>query len=178
MPFLPSLKIGLQRSTTVACLLSFQEHICVLGPSNHAEGYFEKLHPVHIGTALSKQKPTTRAKRVGRVRPLLRHESWAAVLNSVIATSLTLRWRCARTRREAAGLCHNPTTTTLVLNLSIINVPCALRPWLAIWTLRFTLVIKFLGWSEVWIYQSRIKHPLSFYRWLWNEHGDLEFIEK
>ena len=37
--------------------------------SYYTKGYFDKFHPVHKGTALSKQ-PTTGTKRVGRVRSL------------------------------------------------------------------------------------------------------------
>ena len=36
--------------------------------SYYTKGYFDKFHPVHKGTALSKQQPTTGTKRVGRVR--------------------------------------------------------------------------------------------------------------
>ena len=38
--------------------------------SYYTEGYSDKFHPVHKGTALSKQQPTTGTKRVGRVRSL------------------------------------------------------------------------------------------------------------
>ena len=47
--------------------------------SYYTKGYFDKFHPVHKGTALAKQQPTTGTKHVGRVRSL------------VIAISLTLR---------------------------------------------------------------------------------------
>ena len=44
----------------------------ILFKSNHITqiGYFEKLHLVHKGTALSKQIPTTETKRAGRVPSL------------------------------------------------------------------------------------------------------------
>ena len=32
--------------------------------SYYTKGYFDKFHPVHKGTALSKQQPTTGTKRV------------------------------------------------------------------------------------------------------------------
>uniref|UniRef100_UPI003AF92A4E hypothetical protein n=1 Tax=Thiolapillus sp. TaxID=2017437 RepID=UPI003AF92A4E len=38
--------------------------------SYYTKGYFDKFHPVHKGTALSKQQRTTGTKRVGRVRSL------------------------------------------------------------------------------------------------------------
>ena len=38
--------------------------------SYYTKGYFDKFHPVHKGTALSKQQPTTGTKHVGRVRSL------------------------------------------------------------------------------------------------------------
>ena len=38
--------------------------------SYHTKGYFEKLHPVYKGMALSKQKRTTGTKCVGRVSSL------------------------------------------------------------------------------------------------------------
>ena len=38
--------------------------------SYQTKGYFEKFPPAHKGTTLSKQKPTTGTKRVGRVRSL------------------------------------------------------------------------------------------------------------
>ena len=38
--------------------------------SYYTKGYFDKFHPVHKGTALSKQQPTTGTNRVGRVRSL------------------------------------------------------------------------------------------------------------
>ena len=38
--------------------------------SYYSKGYFDKFHPVHKGTALSKEQPTTGTKRVGRVRLL------------------------------------------------------------------------------------------------------------
>ena len=38
--------------------------------SYYTKGYFDKFHPVHKGTVLSKQRPTTGTKSVGRVRSL------------------------------------------------------------------------------------------------------------
>ena len=38
--------------------------------SYYTKGYFDKFHPVHKGTALSKQQPTTGTKRAGRARSL------------------------------------------------------------------------------------------------------------
>ena len=38
---------------------------------HHTKVYFEKLHPVHKGAALSKQKPTTGQKEIGRVHSSL-----------------------------------------------------------------------------------------------------------
>ena len=50
------------------------------------------------------------------------HESWAAVPTSVIAISLTLRWKLARTNRETAGLRHyhcHPRSNPLYFFLSV-----------------------------------------------------------
>ena len=38
--------------------------------SYYTKGYFDKFLPVHKGTALSKQQPTTGTKRAGQVRSL------------------------------------------------------------------------------------------------------------
>ena len=48
------------------------------------------------------------------------HESWTDVLTSVIAISLTLRWRLASTTRKTVGT-TTTTTTTLILTLSSIS---------------------------------------------------------
>ena len=77
----------LKRWTTAACLLSFQKHRWVFGrvKSYHTKGKIEKLHPVHKGTAPSKQKPTNRNKmRWRNTFPYFNHnENGPAVLISV-----------------------------------------------------------------------------------------------
>ena len=77
--------------------------------SYHTKGYFEKLHPVHKGMALSEQKVNNRNKMcwTSMFSYLNHHQNWAAMLTtSVIAISLTLWWRLTRKRREMVRLHH------------------------------------------------------------------------
>ena len=86
MSFLPLLSSvgGLQCQTTAVCLLLFQEHNWVIVRSYHAKGCCEKIHPVHKGTALSKQKTDSRNKiHWTRTFPYFdHHKNWAAILSS------------------------------------------------------------------------------------------------
>ena len=77
--------------------------------SYHTKRYFEKLHAVHKGMALSEQKLNNRNKMcwTSMFSYLNHHQNWAAMLTtSVIAISLKLWWRLTRKRREMVGLHH------------------------------------------------------------------------
>ena len=102
------LNLSLQRSTTVACLLSFQEHIWVIRRSNYTKEYFDKFRLVHKGTAFSKQQPTAGTKRIWQVHSLTLtpQKSWATAVTSVVTILLTLRWRLGCMSRETVRLCH------------------------------------------------------------------------
>ena len=89
--------------------------------SYYTKGYFDKFRPVHKGTALSKQQPTTGAKRVGRVRSLTSTTTKAGQLLSLLSRFRSRYAEDSRARVGRRSGCVTTTaitTTTLVLTLS------------------------------------------------------------
>ena len=110
---------GLQRWTTVACLLSFQRHIRVVGRSNLITlkgiliGFNQYTKERLFQNNNRQQEQNALDEYVHILRPPRKLGSLA--LTSVIMISLKLRWRLARTVREMVGLrhYHGPCTQTL-----------------------------------------------------------------
>ena len=90
------------------------------------KGYFEKLHLVHKGTAVSKQN-CQEQNALDRCFPYFNHnESLTTVLISVIAVSLTLHSRLAHMGRRqlvCVIMPHQPKLAQVVLVYEKLFIP-------------------------------------------------------
>ena len=106
--FIAKFNRGLQRWTTVACLLSFQEHIWVIGRSSRTTQRGILISFTHYTKERLFQNNNGQQEQnaLDEYIHFNHHESWAAPLTSVTSISLTLRWRLARMSMETVGLRH------------------------------------------------------------------------
>ena len=100
--FVVELNSCLRCWTTDACLVLSQEHNWTISRSNHIS--FIQYTKERFFQNINQQK--NKMHWMSKFPYSNRQESWAAVLTSFIAISITLRWRLVCTRRETVGLCH------------------------------------------------------------------------